>query len=684
MGTIRIGGIVKSGPSTQFWLEADWVRRDEGSNYSVLGVWLRAANGPSGSTGSFSNGFGKQTAHANGYLLEHNGNPFLPSGYGQNQTRWHDYSERVFYHNGNGFLGDIGLAMELQYGSVNETHYGSIGAPARIPKPPQRPAKPTLSNFTPTSVRVNGSIPDDMGAGIEEYQFAASPHDGSGQIFTSNAGQIHDVTGLAPGRSYVFQYRARNRMGWSDWSDGEVGTPGLPAPSFTSWAQNSTSELVAKWTAPSATTGLTGYRVQTATNDLFTENVRTTDVGNVLTASVAGLAGGRIHYARVAALTAGGVNAYSDSRNVMLVLAAGNFDNWSRIGSRPAGISYYTAEGIRRGTLGTSQALYLESTATAAAQLDADTFGMTRSVPTVAGQAYSFTARMTRQFDGTPTPTQGGTYRLAAAGVTGAAASFGSETTVDLPGVEFVATSDQTTIRVLLAQPLNVPGAQDRVEAVAFTDLSVKRLSTSYPQRLRSTVYESNLANHFDLACNSTGATWHVDKAGITQFQLPGEALPISAVFSDRTEVGSLYYVEPSVSYDIKSTVNRLEATNYGWDEAEDIEAQTSLVIENPASMDLHGTYTEQIAVNLYDQPPYEYAVRDRLEEIIDAHDEPQLLVSAVRWNAQQDPTRAAALEIGQRVIVRFNGTDQDSQIVNLSHAITPTRWIITVNLLKL
>lgn len=223
MGTVRIGGVVKSGPSTQFWLEADWVRQDWGGNYSVLGIWLRAANGPSGSTGSFLNASGRQTAHANGYVFEHSGNPFLPSGYGQNQTRWHDYQEKVFYHDGEGWHGDVGLAMELQYGGVNETHYGSIGAPGRIPKPPTAPRNLRSGNITPTSAGVWYDGPADArGAGIEQYEASWYLINGNGNPivwrdmnswgYTSPGGGAGPE--LLPGQEYHVYVRARNAAGW--------------------------------------------------------------------------------------------------------------------------------------------------------------------------------------------------------------------------------------------------------------------------------------------------------------------------------------------------------------------------------------------------------------------------------------------------------------------------------------
>lgn len=224
MGTVRIGGIVKSGPSTQFWLEADWVAQDAANNRSLLRVWLRAANGPSGTSSSNFGGSGRQTAHADGYLAEHSGNPFLPSGYGQNATRWHDSWDRWFSHDGEGNRGGVGLAMELQYGSVNEVHYGGIEAPGRIAKPPTAPRNLRSGDILPTSAGVWYDAPaDNRGAGIEQYRatWFEITADGSNPAiwddYNSN-GYTNPQGGagpaLKPGTTYHVYVYARNAAGW--------------------------------------------------------------------------------------------------------------------------------------------------------------------------------------------------------------------------------------------------------------------------------------------------------------------------------------------------------------------------------------------------------------------------------------------------------------------------------------
>lgn len=125
----------------------------------------------------------------------------------------------------------------------------------------------------------------------------------------------------------------------------------------------------------------------------------------------------------------------------------------------------------------------------------------------------------------------------------------------------------------------------------------------AYPQRLRSTVYESSLANHFDLACNSVGAAWYADVNNITRFTTPASSQPVSAVFSDKARDGALLYVDIDAGYDTASLVNTLEITNHGIGEdglADDEES----TVTRPESVSLYGPRAEDIAVNIHVPDP--------------------------------------------------------------------------------
>lgn len=236
MGTVRIGGIVKASPSTQFWLEADWVAQS--GNASLLHVGLRAANGPQGIGSSQFGGSGFQRAWwAGGELGRHSGNPFLPSGYATNQQRWNDQWDHWIGHNPDGSFpsyrsdGQAGVdfGMQLAYGSINESYYGSIGAPPRIAQVPGTPFNLNVraGTLSPTSFGVDYARGADNGAGIQEDQAEWSRaadgvvvwNDFGPAGYTSpNGGATPGSPPLTPGTEYRVRIRSRNAAGWGPWS----------------------------------------------------------------------------------------------------------------------------------------------------------------------------------------------------------------------------------------------------------------------------------------------------------------------------------------------------------------------------------------------------------------------------------------------------------------------------------
>jgi hypothetical protein len=231
VGTVRIGPLQKSSPATSFWLEADWVAQS--GNSSCLRVWLRSANGPGGSTGSSFGGYGIQEAHADhkGRVGWHEGNPFLPSGYPNGATRWHDHVADVWYeHDANGYLYNVGLAMVVRYGNVNETHYGSIGAPGRIPKPPTAPRDLRAVDITPNSAAVTYAAPADFRGSsfiryiADWYEINGSNNPlvwkdlGSNGYTSPQGGAVPGAPALKPATTYHVYIAAETNYGVGAWS----------------------------------------------------------------------------------------------------------------------------------------------------------------------------------------------------------------------------------------------------------------------------------------------------------------------------------------------------------------------------------------------------------------------------------------------------------------------------------
>lgn len=72
-----------------------------------------------------------------------------------------------------------------------------------------------------------------------------------------------------------------------------------------------------------------------------------------------------------------------------------------------------------------------------------------------------------------------------------------------------------------------------------------------------------------------------------------------------------------------------------------------------------------------------------RIAEILSGTSTPEQVITRVTWNAQDRPALAATLDVQDRISVAFQGQTQLSRIVGIRHDITPTRWLMTLELAK-
>lgn len=315
--TLRIGRVRKFSPDTEFWVDADWVDQDSGGNYSILGMWVKAGNGPGGNSGSNFLAEGYQNVHANGYVGEVRRNPFLPSGYNAGQERWNVYFEKRFYHDGNGNGPSVNLGMELGYGSINDrydngrAHTGSIGAPPRIGRAPGKTPRPSASDITATGTKLAWSAADRGHADIVEYQVQRSLSSSFSSPTTTSTGTSRslNVTGLTAGTEYFYRVRARNGDGWGAWSDTRSARTLPAAPSALTVTSGSPTSLSASWNAPAGGAPI-DYQVAVARNSDMSDEV----AAPILTgrsANINALAPGTPYWVRVRARNSTGWGAWS-------------------------------------------------------------------------------------------------------------------------------------------------------------------------------------------------------------------------------------------------------------------------------------------------------------------------------------------------------------------------------------
>ena len=119
---------------------------------------------------------------------------------------------------------------------------------------------------------------------------------------------------------------------------------------------------------------------------------------------------------------------------------------------------------------------------------------------------------------------------------------------VTLPSYTFTATG--TTHTVQITNAVSSPFAPNTFVSWQFNAMGVLQIGVQTPYRLQSTVYESSLASHFDLACNSTGARWWVDSQNVVQFRGFREASAPVGVWTDNPDDAQTF--EPAVDEELR------------------------------------------------------------------------------------------------------------------------------------
>lgn len=274
MGTIRIGKVTVSGPpQTQFWLEADWVSQSQSGNYSVLGVWMVAANGPSSNSSAHFDGWGRQYAYTPDIDFDdYQAEPFLPSGYSANQIRWNRYSEHVFYHDAGGYGASVDFSMRV-YGFADVHEYGSIEAPPRILKPPTAPRNLTVQNLSATNAGVMYDPPANLngstltGYTAKWYEYVSIFNQQLRWTDTQSNGYTSPENGvlgpaLKPNTRYIVSIYANSSAG--NGAPALISLTTLPtsAPGISIATSESGEQATVTLTPPSGVSGVTEYNIE--------------------------------------------------------------------------------------------------------------------------------------------------------------------------------------------------------------------------------------------------------------------------------------------------------------------------------------------------------------------------------------------------------------------------------------
>lgn len=132
-----------------------------------------------------------------------------------------------------------------------------------------------------------------------------------------------------------------------------------------------------------------------------------------------------------------------------------------------------------------------------------------------------------------------------------------------IPSYTFTASATTHVIEIELAETFTVTtvGIQ---ENVAFYDYALTRVATDLTYRLQDNNELATLTEHFDLATQSVGAYWWVDRLNTTQFTQDFDYVVPSATFSDVIADGNIYYTDIKTAFDTTAVINDITFNNVG------------------------------------------------------------------------------------------------------------------------
>lgn len=190
---------------------------------------------------------------------------------------------------------------------------------------------------------------------------------------------------------------------------------------------------------------------------------------------------------------------------------------------------------------------------------------------------------------------------------------------------------------------------------------------------LCDTDYESTLASHFDVACNSMGAVWWCDKNGVVQFakQPPATA---AWTFTDRPGSDGVKYTDLRIAYDSRNLVNDLDATNKTL--VDDVRHR----YHEPTSVAMWGSRTDSVDLTVYDAGG---ALAKRVKALVDKFATLARLPDRITFRAADFPACAAGLDLYQKVTIEYDGETFTCLVVGIDHNILPENWTVTVHLMK-
>jgi hypothetical protein len=340
------------------------------------------------------------------------------------------------------------------------------------------------------------------------------------------------------------------------------------APTSVDVNQDGTKNAVnISWDAPSSNGGssITSYVIEWSYNSNFSGSSKIATGSTARTFKLTGLTYGSRVYVRVAAenivsKSAGTTSVFSSSANAYLTAPNLSLNGWANFGSH--GGSTFTIKRTVIPALVPETGILREAVSTTASgSYGIGTKGIEKTYTgltigreyILSGKAILLTAAM-----------PGNIYRFSVNTIGNGSSVTLTSTTVGatIPSYTFTATATSHTVRIELAETVSV--IVGKMEHVAFYDFALTRLATELTYRLQDNLVTASLTDHFDLATQSVGAYWWVDKNNETNFLQNYDYILPTATFSDEIVEGNIYYSDIQTSYDTSDVINEVTFKNYG------------------------------------------------------------------------------------------------------------------------
>ncbi|BDZ56100.1 hypothetical protein GCM10025870_31730 [Agromyces marinus] len=159
---------------------------------------------------------------------------------------------------GASFTGTLSVIYRIQDGTRDPAREVQGRVNVVVRDVPDRPAAPSIQNSGNQSVTIRWAAPANNNSPITGYQV---DYNGTIRDFGAGAAGVNQAfAGLTNGTAYTFRVRAKNTIGWGQWSPLSAsrtpyGTPGAPGGLTTQVNGYATTSVDVSWNAPSNTGG---------------------------------------------------------------------------------------------------------------------------------------------------------------------------------------------------------------------------------------------------------------------------------------------------------------------------------------------------------------------------------------------------------------------------------------------